>query len=308
LGYDFKQKRITLGRPLDFPDKRRYSVHDVLENNLQLNSFHLNPGDFESLYHSAIKFRPRLLVGHPAALYTFCLQTEKMGLEPLQVPLVCSISEKLYPHHIQKFSEHFGATVYDYYGNRENTLAVTQFSCGGKHINSEFGLVEFIKDGKTCEPGEAGSIVTTPLENYSTPLLRYDTGDLGKPLGRCSNCRRVHPTMEIMGGRGKDVLLTRDGFINCHLDTYLTRHKFTGADYIQVVQTELGRIKVRILPNKEYRGEDDAARLQSLARDCLSGYFEVEVEELTEPPFTEAGKMPYVISELAREREKPSTT
>ncbi len=303
LGYRYKERRVTLGRPLDFPDKQQYFSHDVLENNLQLNSFHLNPRDFRMLYDAALRFAPKMLVGHPAALYTFCLQTEKLRLRPLKVAIVYSNSEKLYPHHIAKFEEHFGAKVYDYFGNRENSLAVTQFSCGGMHINPEFGLVEFVKDGRQCKIGEAGSIITTPLENYSTPLLRYDTGDVGKPLGRCSECGRAHPTMEIMGGRGKDLLLTREGFVNCHLDTYLTRHKFKGADYIQVVQQQIDRVTVRIFPSSEFRGTEDSARLKQLAHDCLGGFFEVEVEILSEPPFTEAGKMPYVVSELARDEQ-----
>ena len=148
--------------------------------------------------------------------------------------------------------------------------------------------------------GGTGSIITTSLENYSTPLLRYDTGDLGKSLGQCSKCSLPHPTMEILGGRGKDILVTRDGFISCHIDTYLNRNGFQGADYVQVVQKQIDRIIVRILPNARYSDPRDRDHLKRLAFDCLSGYVEIDVEILDSPPFTEAGKMPCVVSELSR--------
>ncbi|MGB5107189.1 MAG: hypothetical protein WBP29_12460 [Candidatus Zixiibacteriota bacterium] len=299
-GYFFKEPRATLGRPLEFPQKHNYTHEDLLENNLWLNSFHLNPNDFRHIYDGLANWNPKMLVGHPSAIFTFCLQSERAGLKPIKIPIVYSYSEKLYPHHVAKFRAYFGAEVFDYYGNRENTIAVTQQPCGNYHINSEFGFVEFVANGKHAAKGETGSIITTSLENYSIPLLRYDTGDLGRSLGRCGKCTMSHPTMEILGGRGKDILVTRDGFINCHLDTYLARNGFLGADYIQVVQKEIDRIIVRILPNSNYLDSRDREHLQRLTRDCLSGYFEVGVELIDQPPFTESGKMPYVVSELAR--------
>jgi len=307
-GYFFKDARATLGRPLDFPQKHQYTHEDLLENNLWLNSFHLNPHDFMHIYGALADRRPKMLVGHPSALFTFCLQSERAGVKPIPIPIIYSYSEKLYPHHVEKFKEYFGAQVFDYYGNRENTLAVTQRNCGNYHINPEFGYVEFVTGSRHSEIGETGSIISTSLENYSIPLLRYDTGDLGKPLGTCSVCSIPHPTMEILGGRGKDVLVTRDGFVNCHLDTYLSRNGFFGADYIQVVQRQIDRIIVRIFPNKSYDQVRDENHLKRLAKDCLSGYFEIDVEILDKPPFTEAGKMPYVISELAKHQpDQPSS-
>ncbi len=298
-GYFFKEPRATLGRPLDFPQKHHYTHEDLLENNLWLNSFHLNPNDFMHIYGALADRMPKMLVGHPSALFTFCLQSEKAGVKSIRIPIIYSYSEKLYPHHIAKFKDYFGARVFDYYGNRENTLAVTQLPCGNYHINPEFGFVEFVTNGRHSTQGESGSIITTALENYSVPLLRYDTGDIGKPLGRCLTCKIPHPTMEILGGRGKDILVTRDGYVNCHLDTYLARHGFLGADYIQVVQRQVDRITVRILPNSHYSRERDESYLKRLAKDCLSGYFEVDIEQIDKPPFTESGKMPFVISELA---------
>ncbi len=299
-GYYFKDTRATLGRPLDFPQKHKYTHEDLLENNLWLNSFHLNPHDFMHIYGALADRRPKMLVGHPSALYTFCLQSERAGVRPIPIPIIYSYSEKLYPHHIAKFREYFGAEIFDYYGNRENTLAVTQHKCGNYHINPEFGYVEFVTGSRHSGIGETGSIISTPLENYSIPLLRYDTGDLGKPLGKCPVCTIPHPTMEILGGRGKDILVTREGYVNCHLDTFLARNGFLGADYLQVVQREIDRVIVRILPNRNYDQRRDEQHLRRLAKECLSGYFEIDIEHLDEPPFTEAGKMPYVISELAK--------
>lgn len=299
LGYRFKDRRVTLGRPLDFPQKHHYTHVDLLEANLWLNTFHLNPQDFRHIYEAAAAYKPRMIVGHPSALYSFCLQSETSGLPAIKVPIIYSYSEKLYPHHLLKFREYFGGEVFDYYGNRENTLAVMQLPCRSHHVNSEFGYVEFVTDGKPAPEGTAGAIIATALANYSVPLIRYDTGDIGRSLGKCSRCNLVHPTMEIVGGRGKDVLVTRDGFVNCHLETYLARNGFRSADFIQIYQREIDRVIVRFLPNALFQPDRDRERLQQLAREGLSGYFEIELEMLDRPPFTKAGKMPYVVSELA---------
>jgi phenylacetate-CoA ligase len=296
-GFSYKEPRVTLGRPLDLPEQQVYYRHDRLENNLELNTFHLNPDGFRRLYDVTLAFKPKMITGHPAALYTFCLQIERLGLKSIPIDLIFCVSERVYKYHLERFAKHFGGRVYDYYGNRENTVFVSQLPCGNYHINSEACLVEVINDDSTANMGEIGRIISTPLENYAVPLLRYDSGDFGKLTGKCSRCAIAHPTMSIVGGRQKDALVTRNGYFSCHLDTYLTRAHFQGADYLQVVQKDLDNVVIRILANAKYERDRDEAELRRMAEDCLQGEFTVKIEYIDKPPFTEAGKMPYVVNE-----------
>lgn len=65
----------------------------------------------------------------------------------------------------------------------------------GLHINSEFVFVEVLNaHDKPCTAGQTGRVVVTPLQNFQTPLIRYDTGNLAELGGTC-DCGRTLPVL-----------------------------------------------------------------------------------------------------------------
>ena len=64
------------------------------------------------------------------------------------------------------------------------------------HVNSEFVFVEVLDEqDKPCTAGQIGRIVVTPIQNFQTPLIRYDTGNLAE-VGRPCDCGRTLPVLE----------------------------------------------------------------------------------------------------------------
>jgi phenylacetate-CoA ligase len=63
------------------------------------------------------------------------------------------------------------------------------------HIHSEFVFVEILNEhDKPCTAGQTGRVVVTPLQNFQTPLIRYDTGNLAEAGGVC-DCGRTLPVL-----------------------------------------------------------------------------------------------------------------
>lgn len=66
----------------------------------------------------------------------------------------------------------------------------------GMHVTVENAYIEILKDGKPVEPGEAGDIYVTNLNNYGIPFIRYGLTDVGtwRPDRHCP-CERAHPIL-----------------------------------------------------------------------------------------------------------------
>lgn len=86
--------------------------------------------------------------------------------------------------------------IHEYYLEEIGVIAHQCPSHEGLHVNAEFVHVEILDElGNSCRTGETGRVVVTPLQNFKTPLIRYDTGDLaeaGEPCG----CGRTLPVLK----------------------------------------------------------------------------------------------------------------
>lgn len=108
-----------------------------------------------------------------------------------------------------------GAAVFDHHGMTE--VGPVSYQCpaqpGTLHILESAYLPEVIdpKTGQTLAPGQRGELVLTTLDRLGSPLLRYRTGDLVKPLppGVCA-CGRSDLACEggILG-RADDMVIVR---------------------------------------------------------------------------------------------------
>ena len=90
-----------------------------------------------------------------------------------------------------------------------------------------------IDEDKPANPGELGRIVITDLYNLATPLIRYDTGDLGK---FCHVDNDNIPKFEIVTGRVKDVLYNTKGDIVNPFIVYNGLTKFPELNQFQIIQ------------------------------------------------------------------------
>ena len=79
------------------------------------------------------------------------------------------------------------------------------------HVQAENVYLEIVDaNGMPCLPGEVGRVLITSLNNFATPLIRYEIGDLAVAGEACS-CGRGLPVLTRVMGRYRNLLTLPDG-------------------------------------------------------------------------------------------------
>jgi phenylacetate-CoA ligase len=101
----------------------------------------------------------------------------------MNVKSVIAMSEGLNPASKEKIQQVFGRCPVSRYSNVENGIIAQQLPDGSNEfvINWASYYVEILDfdSDNTVEIGKLGRIVVTDLFNFSMPMIRYDTGDIG---------------------------------------------------------------------------------------------------------------------------------
>lgn len=164
-----------------------------------------------------------------------------------------------------------GAPVFDQYGSVEvNSIAAECDRHSGLHVQIDRVVVEVLDDsGIPVPPGTWGHIVVTDLMNYLFPLVRYETGDVGRFIGGDCPCGSGWPRLDHIRGRMMDTFRFRDGtMILCGPSTI-----FEGAGYavrrFRVHQVSLDEINVYCVPRDH---DDDTLSVIQQAFDKFSSW------------------------------------
>jgi phenylacetate-CoA ligase len=160
-------------------------------------------------------------------------------------------------------------------------------------------IVEVLReDGTEAGPGETGLIVVTDLLNFAMPFIRYRMEDWAERADHPCSCGRGMPTLSRIIGRTADFLKRRDGSRVAGIsliENTLTR--IPGIEQMQIVQEDLLRLVLRIVPGGDFRPE---------RRHELITYFQstfpgadVELHEVEAIPPEPNGKYRFSICRLA---------
>lgn len=183
-------------------------------NRFLTNAYVLSEESMHAFAAKAMRRRPRLLSGYVSSLYRFAKFLRDNPTYDLSfVDAVYGTSEVLYPSQRAFIEETFGCKVFSRYATRElGALACECEAHTGLHTSFGNVYIEILKDGTPTEPGEAGDIFVTNLNNLGMPFIRYQLADsvAWYPEDHCP-CGRAHPMIKVQGGRSNDLFKTRDG-------------------------------------------------------------------------------------------------
>ncbi|MBN2414168.1 phenylacetate--CoA ligase family protein [candidate division KSB1 bacterium] len=158
------------------------------------------------------KYKIKLWRGYPESIDKFCRLLDKAGINDVKPRTIISVSVTVLDYHRQFIESWSGIPLCDNYGMDEHAALITQCPQGGYHINSEYGIVEILKqDNSPARPGEEGRIVATGLHNRAFPLLRYDTNDFAVVSDQTCSCGRTLPLIERLTGRSNDFIMDSNG-------------------------------------------------------------------------------------------------
>jgi phenylacetate-CoA ligase len=168
--------------------------------------------DCAEILEDLIKFKPKVIDGQPSYLRNLADAVKRSG-RSLSPKLLSSSGDILDPTTKGYLESFFSCPVYDVYGSRD--VGPMAWQCRERasyHMNVDNQIFELVNgDGEECAPGEVGRLLATPLENYTMPLLRYDTGDMMSFDSKPCPCGRSLPLIKNLEGRASDFITLPSG-------------------------------------------------------------------------------------------------
>ena len=272
---------------------------DAAGRMLILNAARLDDRRLRQFSRLLGEYRPDILRGFPSTLILLArsMDAEKMKIRPRAI----MTGGELVLEWQRRFLESsFGCTVFDFYGMWESVAAAAQCERGGYHLIPECGYIEILRNGRPGGPGEAGELIGTHLRNYSMPLIRYNTHDVVAWTGQVCPCGRATPTLSIIGGRGRDLLVTKTGY--CVIQAGLATRFVPPlpVEKLQFYQEKKGEALIRIVRRSGYRPEHTRMLLDELTKE-VGDSMAFSWEYVDDIPRGPSGKYQFVISHVQLE-------
>jgi phenylacetate-CoA ligase len=257
-GWDIGDKMASIWGHRD----NSYSIKDRIYNSFLTRSIVLDSTSMthQKLWHFIDKFKaykPRGILAYANSMYFFAQFVKENNIQSIYPHYIITSAEMLHKYQRELIEGTFSTQVFDRYGSREVGLIASECEeHTGLHINADSLILEFIKNGKPVETGEA-EIYITDLFNYGMPFIRYKIEDMGMPYtkGTCS-CGRTLPLMKMVAGRVTDFLRCMDGRLvsGAPLTLYLAA-EVKGIQQVQIIQEKKDLILLRIVRRPEFDEE-----------------------------------------------------
>lgn len=294
----FGRRASLRGQPVVPPNQTTppFWRSNLAESQLVMSGFHLS---FEAgpAFAGAIRdFGARALEALPASAYFLAESMLAHGVR-LDLDLVLTGSEPIYPMHREVIERAFGCKVFDFYGISERVAFGMECDRHtGLHVAPEYGIVELVDPEFRHEEG-VREVVGTGLNNYAMPLIRYRTEDFTKPLDLECPCGRKMPLLAPFETRVTGMLVTPNGRVMAYA---LVNYAFMGLKNIrksQIVQEAPDDVVVRIVAGGEFSEEDRESvigRLETLMGEGAH----VGVEVVDDIPREPSGKYRWIVSKV----------
>ena len=272
--------------------------HNRHLNQMLMSSFHLSPANLPSYFEALREFKPAVIDGYPSSLYVLAKTLLNRG-EKMPLKAAVTSSETLYDFQREAIESAFQCRVFDYYAAAERVVfAVECDKHEGHHLCEEYGVTEVLDDEDRAVPaGTEGVLVGTSLHNIGMPMIRYRTTDRTALRARTCSCGRPLQLMEDVTTKAEDLLRLKDGRL---IPPSVLTHPFKPLDCIeasQLVQTDLDRLLIRLIPRKDYTEKHGRDLIRDL-KTRLGDDMRIDLEFVEEMPRTARGKFKWVISQV----------
>jgi phenylacetate-CoA ligase len=272
-----------------------YWRRNAAANSLLFSSYHISPRTVEAYVKALEAFRPALIDSYPSSLEPIARHILNRGGTSHRPAAIITSSETLIPEVRELIERAFSTRIFDHYGAAEMAALVTQCEAGSYHVNSEFGIIEVLRDGQPVGPGESGDLVATGFINPVMPLIRYATGDTAVQGDGTCRCGRALPTLLGLEGRRDDVLITPDGRRIGRLDPIFKA--VSSLHETRIVQDAPDHVRVEMVLHDDLPAEDAASLRRELA-NRLGPLMRVDLVRVSQLPRTARGKLRSVVNEV----------
>ena len=178
-------------------------------------------------------------------------------------------------------------------------IGVTGDDINTYHVDSSSFYVEILEeDGdRPVEPGKLGRIVITDLYNKAMPLLRYDTGDLGRhPIS--DEGTELKSQLTDLRGRRLDILLggTEAAPVRLHpLAIWGPLAQIEELNQFQLRQIAIGKFEW-VLNSRENTELEN--RLRAILEERVGNILECTFTYVDEVPILASGKRQFFVTDI----------
>ena len=291
------QKEKELG-DLAQQANRKNKWAKITQNIETIDVLELNDMTLSSLIDDFNKEKqPFGIIGYASALETLCKYCDNNPnkIAKSKAKSLVSISESLSSEVKQSLSAHFGITAVARYSNVENGI-LGQHRMDGleefelNHASYYFEIFDLNAD-VLLDDGAIGRIVITDLFNFGMPMVRYDTGDVGKIIRSASTGKRV---LVDLAGRKLDVLYNTQKQLVSSLLVYKNMWKYKEIDQYQLIQFGPKEYTLKISSKDGFKREGEIISEYKL---YLGSDATINIELVNEIPLLASGKRRKVVQE-----------
>lgn len=286
--------------PSNLPKRPPYWRYNAADRQLLFSYYHMSDETLPEYFDQLEKFRPAFIEGFPSTILVLANFLRRRG-RFFPVRAIFTSSEPLYEVHRREIEERFRTRVFDLYGQAERVSAATECEAhSGLHINPEYGVLEVLRDGADVAPGESGELIGTGLNNFGMPLIRYQTGDIGRLAAAPCTCGREMPLLESVQGRLVDCILTPDGRKIPGDGIMGAFHNIGNIRRSQIIQEDLATLVVRI----ERDNPEEAVDTRTLQRNlqaCLGSEMRIAFDVVRTIEVHMGSKFRWVISHVTHD-------
>ena len=232
------------------------------------------------------------LLAYASAFDTICQYLDKINSKPIDCNMksIIGMSERLSEYAKLSMEKYFGVPVVSRYSASETgILAQQNINESNFNINLASYVVEILNldRDEPVKHGTLGRIVITDLFNYSVPLIRYDTGDLGTMI-LVENL----PVFSKVEGRRMDMIYNTDReLISSHIIHEVCL--FKGIKQYQLIQIDEKDYLFKLSTSNEFKQEDV---LINKYKKHLGEDANITVEYIDDIPILSSGKRKKVIN------------
>ena len=280
--------------------KKKNKLESFFQNITPIDVFDLSQGSIKDLINVLRKdISNKGMLGYASSFDKICKYLDSINSKPIDCKLrsVIGMSERLDPETKQSMKKYFNVDMVSRYSNAENGM-IAQQPIGKEYfdINWASYYVEILnfKDDNRVKPGELGRIVITDLFNFDTPMIRYDTGDIGimDYIDEKGVSKNVLTKVE---GRKMDMIRSTSGEI-LSTSILLVINSYKEVKQRQIIQKTdkeyLFKLKIE---NQSFSKEDDFVEefKEYLGEDAI-----IKLEYVSEIPLLNSGKQRAIINEV----------
>lgn len=318
-GYEIGEKMFTLaGNSLvkKISKGRMISAKEIYDIVIMRNNKHdctdITAEAISQHYKAMMKYSPKAIRGYASSLYFLAVYIAQHNLPiPKRIKVVFTTGEKLHPKYRYKIQQVFHVPVFDAYGAQDG--GVVAYECymhEGLHIAEDNCIVEITdSEGTPLPEGETGHVITTDLNNYVFPFLRYKVGDLAYiKKERCSCGRASRLLGEVIGREGRaiynkegrpysSVVIDNMMFPNLDIHSDEAQRRYEQMERFQIRQDKDGNLKILIKPVSLDIPTSEFEYIRMNFKKYFPGS-NIELEFVDSIPPLPSGKEDYCVSEF----------